>query len=46
MGFRSMRDLEQEGFQTVEGSWLRLKPRRKISKTGSSWMKETLDFSF
>jgi hypothetical protein len=24
----------------------RLKPRKKISKIGLSWMKETLDFSF
>jgi hypothetical protein len=30
----------------VEGSWKRLKSRKKISKTGLSWMKETLAFSF
>jgi hypothetical protein len=30
----------------VEGSWKRLKSRKKISKTDSSWMKETLYFSF
>jgi hypothetical protein len=29
----------------VEGS-CRDKPRKKISEIGSSWMKETLDFSF
>jgi hypothetical protein len=28
------------------GQLERLKPHKKISKTGLSWMKESLDFSF
>jgi hypothetical protein len=30
----------------VEGKIERLKPRKKVSKIGLSWMKETLDFNF
>jgi hypothetical protein len=30
----------------VAGHLERLKPRKKISRIGLSWMKETLDFNF
>jgi hypothetical protein len=39
--FRSKRT-----FRLCWGQLERLKPRKKISKIGFSWMKETLDFSF
>jgi hypothetical protein len=41
MEFRSKRT-----FRLCCGQLERLKPRKKISKIGLSWLKETLDFSF
>jgi hypothetical protein len=41
VGFRSKRTS-----RLCSGQLERVKPRKKISKIGFSWMKETLDFSF
>jgi hypothetical protein len=46
MGFRSKRDWSKRTFRPCSGQLERLKPRKKISKIGFSWMKEALHFSF
>jgi hypothetical protein len=45
MEFKSKNGLEQEDFRTVLRAAERLKPRKEISNSGFSSMKEILDIS-